>query len=61
MLLHYVIYEIMFLHFLVSLALRPSPEDAVTLCIYEIMFLRFPQYHWEIIIKLLLRKKDVAI
>ena len=31
--------------FLVRLTLRPSLEDAVMLCIYEIMFLSFPQYH----------------
>ena len=47
--------------FLVSLALRPSPENDVMLCLYEIMFLSFPQYHHgyilEIIIKLFHRKK----
>ena len=51
--------------FLVRFALRPSPENDVMICLYEIMFLSFPQYHhgytksciWEVIIKLFHRKK----
>ena len=31
--------------FLVRLAFRPSPEKVLMLCIYEITFSSFPQYH----------------